>query len=501
MRITAEEIKAAQASIDISRIKQEWAIEKDKKIMRKMPKLNTNEVRVEGTIKCLFCSKMFTKPRYAQKHMRLIHAKFVSIGDVINCQPKNGPKTEKIDVNSDNYDEPNEPTVCVEPTANSESTAYEEKPKIFEVPVNSKFECFECKKLFATQHSLRVHLKLHSGIKYACPHCNKLFAMTSYVRDHIVIMHGIKRDDIPKESILPADGNFLYAFRPNIESFECYLCKNQYRKRNRLREHMQTHIAGPFLCVTCGAVFKSNDTLRHHMERHKANPEEPHQCSECGKMYPTRRYMLSHYRSIHLNKKRKITGTGTGSERKIVAECQICEKKFLSQHNYNQHMMVHNRDPNELTCHVCGWQFKERSNLKQHMESHGNNKTSCNVCDKVLSIRYLQEHMKIHVGNKEFQCSDCGKQFVSRERLRRHMVRHTGEPKYKCDLCPKAYTRSDKLLYHRRTHDQQMTHTCQHCNKGFFALKSLRKHENKHYLEKNGILNTNDGNTSKNDDS
>lgn len=205
-----------------------------------------------------------------------------------------------------------------------------------------------------------------------------------------------------------------------------------------------------------------------------------------GKTYPTRRYMLSHYRTIHLNKRRyKPAAT-----RKSEVSCEVCDKKFFSRHNLNQHMMVHNRDPNELTCHICHWEFKERSNLKQHMESHGNNKKNCEVCHKLVSNRYLHEHMKIHTGNKDFQCSACGKQFVSRERLKRHMVRHSGEPKYKCDLCPKAYTRSDKLLYHRRTHDQQMTHTCQSCGKGFFSIKSLRKHENKHYLEENGLLKT-----------
>lgn len=128
--------------------------------------------------------------------------------------------------------------------------------------------------------------------------------------------------------------------------------------------------------------------------------------------------------------------------------------------------------------------------MKQHRATHrAEHKTSCEICNKILSIRYLQEHKKLHDNVKDFQCSTCGKQFVSRERLKRHGIRHsTGEPKYKCELCPKAYTRSDKLLYHRRTHDQQMSHTCSSCNKGFFTIKSLRKHENKHYLEKNGIV-------------
>lgn len=445
MRITTEEIKSAQSSIDVVQKRREWQTEKAAKkyplsscrVARPHPSMSGEE----GSIQCLFCSKLFTKARYAQKHMRLIHAKSLSIGDVMNCQPKNESNANL----SDAHDWEASPSV------ENDSKVEPSKPEGNAQTVKN-FECFECHKQFATINSLRIHLKLHSGIKYSCPHCFRLFAMKSYVRDHIVIMHGIKRDDIPKESILEVEGNFSYTSRPIIESYECYLCRNQYRKRTRLREHMHSHVSGPFLCVICGAVFKSTDTLRHHMERHKANPDEQHQCSECGKMYPTRRYMLSHYRTIHLNRRR----TKTTVEKDTVAECKVCEKTFLSKHHLNQHMMVHKRDPNELICQICGWQFKERSNLKQHMESHGNNKTNCVVCKKVLSIRYLHEvsfssfskfffsffakylkncltnrfflqHMKIHTGNKDYQCASCGKQFVSRERLKRHMVRHSGE--------------------------------------------------------------------------
>lgn len=474
MKITANDIKAAQSSINVSQIKREWAIKRDKRIV----KSNFASMADEGAIRCLLCEKGFTKPRYAQKHMRLIHAKSVTINEVMSGQPS------VADGHDDDYDESNEESKPSENELGNKTELIKKPigPNVFEL-VKKNFECFECHKKFVSANSVRIHMKLHSGIKFTCPYCNKLFAMKSYVRDHITIMHGIKRDDIPKEIIRQASGNFIYTPRPNVAVYECYLCRNQYNKRNRLREHMNSHISGPYLCVICGAVYKSTDTLRHHMEKHKANPNEPHQCSECGKMYPTRRYMLSHYRTIHLNKRRKKMTT----ERKYDVVCKMCNKKFLNQHNLKQHMMTHNRDPNELICHICGWEFKERGNLKQHMESHGNNKTTCELCSKVVSIRYMKEHLRIHSGNKEHQCAACGKQFVSRERLKRHMVRHSGEAKFKCDLCPKAYTRSDKLLYHRRTHDQQMNHTCQTCSKGFFSLKSLRKHENKHYLEDNGI--------------
>ncbi|XP_031626849.1 zinc finger protein 845-like, partial [Contarinia nasturtii] len=477
-KITAEEIKAAQSGIDISQTKEKWMVEREKKIA-KQAKLNrpnaTTATTEKETIRCLDCARRFTKPRYAQKHMRLIHAKVFTINELMSGQ-SSIPNIADDDGDCDDDENDDEINLRTDDDPNMEITDNKE----IDTELGKNFECYECHKRFVRSNSLRIHMKLHSGIKFSCPYCGKVFALKSYVRDHIVIMHGIKRGDIPKEIILQASGNYIYNPQPNIEAYECYLCRNQYRKRNRLREHMNSHISGPYLCVICGAVYKSTDTLRHHMEKHKANGVR-YECTEpdCGKSYPTRRYMLSHYRTIHLNKRRKRTAVA----KKRTISCEICGQTFVNQHNLRMHMTVHDRNPDELTCNICGWEFKERGNLRQHMESHGNNKTNCNICNKVLSIRYMAEHLRIHTGNKEHQCATCGKQFVSRERLKRHNLHHTAEPKFKCDLCDKAYTRSDKLLYHRRSHDQQMTHTCQKCNKGFLTHKSLRKHENQHYLE------------------
>lgn len=325
MKITTDEIKMAQSSIDVSQVKTQWSMEKDKNALisvsaAKGPKSSAGTSTTEvGTIVCLFCPKRFTKARYAQKHMRLIHAKPMTIHEVIKSQPK-----------QNHEDEHDKSRIELETEQGPTTTAAASTERV------KNFECFECHKQFVSLTSTRIHLKLHSGIKWSCPHCGKLFAMKSYVRDHIVIMHGIKRDDIPHESILQAAGDFASTSRPIIDSYECYLCMNKYKKRNRLREHMQTHLSGPYLCVICGAVYKSTDTLRHHMERHKANPDQPIKCPECHKTYPTRRYMLSHYRSIHLNRRRKKPR----AERAFDLECSVCGKKFQNQHNLRQHLMV-----------------------------------------------------------------------------------------------------------------------------------------------------------------
>lgn len=72
------------------------------------------------------------------------------------------------------------------------------------------------------------------------------------------------------------------------------------------------------------------------MERHRANPEERIQCPDCDKTYPTRRYMLSHYRTIHLNKRRKRGA----SEKPFDANCEVCGKRFQNAHNLRQHVVV-----------------------------------------------------------------------------------------------------------------------------------------------------------------
>lgn len=330
-RITAEEIKAAQSNIDIAQTKERWMAAQEKK-MAKQVKLNrakaTTTSSEEGTIRCLDCIKWFTKPRYAQKHMRLIHAKMLTIGELISAQLSlpNIVYDDGDDIGDGGGNESvEEVQLIVKTESNDTDTKNTESDKCF--------ECFECRKKFARTNSLRIHMKLHSGVKFSCPYCDKVFAMKSYVRDHIVIMHGIKRSDIPKEIITQASGNYTYSSRPIIAAFECYLCRNQYKKRNRLREHMNSHLSGPYLCEICSAVYKTTDTLRHHMEKHKANGAR-YECPDCSKTYPTRRYMLSHYRTIHLNKRRKKPEL----PKKSSISCEICGQSFTNRHNLKMHM-------------------------------------------------------------------------------------------------------------------------------------------------------------------
>lgn len=235
----------------------------------------------EKDVFCPICEKPFIAVSYVRKHVNRAHKMKITAEEIKSAQSHKGGKHAQSNIAA--------VVLC------QNKVEYPEK----------NFECFECHRQFTSLSSLRIHSKLHTGIRYACPHCEKIFAMRSYVRDHIVAMHGIKREEIPKDCIQQATEHVLTKPCENITIFKCNLCTNQYTKKQTFQQHMKTHTSGPYLCVICGVVYKSISNLRYHMERHQADPNKEYKCIDCGKMYPTRRYMLSHYRSIHLNKRKR----------------------------------------------------------------------------------------------------------------------------------------------------------------------------------------------------
>lgn len=365
----------------------------------------------------------------------------------------------------DESDDDPEFTTHIEPDYKSESSSnVDSSPKRKRSVKARKFECFVCHKKLASPFVVKRHMKIHQLDDLKCKHCNTQFRTSRYYERHI------------------CNRTTFVSQMPIIEEpmeiariYECAVCKRIFRDRRQLQNHMTKHKQSPCLCLICGKLFSGDRTLSRHMKLHNSS-DESHQCTECGRKFKQRRYLLDHNRKAH----NLYADNGQ-------AICEICDQQFQNKRLLYIHKQTHPfvAEKRKFPCTMCNHSAKCAYDLRRHIETHSieNRSFECPTCHKKLLPRYANDHMRSHDLSRSFECKECLKLFKRANSLKRHQKTHKTDGNgstFKCDVCPQLFARMDGLLRHRRRHGVAMNYHCRICNKGFIEQKSFLFHEANH---------------------
>ncbi|KAK4876245.1 hypothetical protein RN001_012667 [Aquatica leii] len=168
-------------------------------------------------------------------------------------------------------------------------------------------------------------------------------------------------------------------------------------------------------------------------------------------------------------------------------ECTICGEAHLYASAFQQHMRVKHR-MSDIDCkpYASKIQIKVFENLPkkpiqtQVKTDEGEDPSSyvCKYCNKKCAYAgQLQQHLKLHEGNKKYICEVCGACFIRKTYLDDHKEGHSTEKKHVCKFCGKAFRRRTVLRAHKRVHTHPNHYVCEICGRAFTNSSTLKTHK------------------------